>query len=65
MGVVSISDDDEPEWWIYATTWMLLSKDRSFLETPVIRDAADLPEIPAKPIQLWTDDFTNILSVLE
>ncbi|HEY1109010.1 MAG TPA: fused MFS/spermidine synthase, partial [Opitutaceae bacterium] len=26
LEVVSISDDDEPQWWVYATTWMILTK---------------------------------------
>lgn len=65
MGVVSISDDNEPEWWIYATTWMLLSKNRAFLDQPVISEAAEEPLIDAKAMPLWTDDFTNLYSILK
>jgi hypothetical protein len=65
MGVVSISDDDEPEWWIYATTWMLVSKNRAFLDTPAIRDAADEPDPLNRQAPLWTDDFTNLYSILK
>ena len=65
MGVVSISDDNEPEWWIYATTWMLLSKNRAFLDQPVISEAAEEPLSDAKAMPLWTDDFTNLYSILK
>jgi spermidine synthase len=65
MDVVSISDDNEPEWWIYATTWMILSKDKKFMSTPAIMDAADAPEPQTKTTQLWTDDFTNLYSILK
>jgi hypothetical protein len=65
MAVASISDDDEPEWWIYATTWMLLSKDRSFIEQPVISDVADEAEPLTESMPLWTDDFTNLYSIIK
>ncbi|MDB6166897.1 MAG: integral rane protein-like protein, partial [Lacunisphaera sp.] len=66
MGVVSISDDDEPEWWIYATTWLLVSKNKAFLDQPAIRDRADGPDSRAGALApLWTDDFTNLYSILK
>ncbi len=65
MGVVSISDDKEPEWWIYATTWMLVSKNQAFLNQSVIREAAEPPLALSKPMPLWTDDFTNLYSILK
>jgi len=65
MGVVSISDDDQPNWWIYATTWMLVTKNKEFLAQPAIRDAAENPETRKRPAPLWTDDFTNLYSILK
>lgn len=65
LGVVSISEDTEPAWWVYSTTWMLLTKNKAFLEHSTIKDVADEPEKPGKPVPLWTDDFTNLYSILK
>jgi len=65
LAVVTISDDDEPEWWIYATTWMVLSKDRTFIDQPHFQDAADAPNPLVRPIPMWTDDFTNLYSIMK
>ena len=65
LGVVTISEDVEPSWWVYSTTWMLLSKNKAFLEQAKIKEAADEPEKGGKPAPLWTDDFTNLYSILK
>jgi hypothetical protein len=44
---------------------MLLSKNTAFLEQAKIKEAADEPEKGGKPAPLWTDDFTNLYSILK
>ncbi|MDP3069531.1 MAG: fused MFS/spermidine synthase [Opitutaceae bacterium] len=66
LGVVSIADDNAPDWWVYATTWMLLSADRDFLAKEKIRDAAEAPEEkPKRDFPLWTDDFASLYSIMK
>ncbi|MBL9190503.1 MAG: fused MFS/spermidine synthase [Opitutaceae bacterium] len=66
LGVVSIADDNAPDWWVYATTWMLLSADRDFLAKDKIRDAAEAPEENARrDFPLWTDDFASLYSIMK
>ena len=65
LACVTISDDDESEWWVYATTWMLLAKDPARLQRPYIRAATDAPEAAdAAPPPLWTDDYTSLFKIL-
>jgi hypothetical protein len=65
LASVTISDDDESEWWIYGTTWMLVARNPARLQTALIRDAADVPEAAdAAPPPLWTDDYTSLFKIL-
>jgi spermidine synthase len=65
LEVVSISDDNEPEWWIYATTWMLVTKNKTFLENEKIRTAAEPAETGNQARPLWTDDFASLYSIMK
>ena len=65
MHVVTISDDHEPDWWVYATTWMLVTKNKAFLENDKIRDVADTPEPDVKNAPMWTDDFASLYSIMK
>jgi hypothetical protein len=48
----------------YDSVWMLLTRERDFLDLPVIAArAAQRPPIPAR-VPVWTDDFSNLLQVL-
>jgi hypothetical protein len=64
MHVATISDDNQPDWWIYATTWVLVTKDKAFLENERIRDIADTPE-PDTRTPMWTDDFASLYSIMK
>ncbi len=64
MSVLGISDDDEPNWWIYATTWMLLSRNKDFLALDAVRNAADTAESSGSS-PLWTDDFASLYSIMK
>lgn len=65
LQVATISDDDEPQWWIYATTWMILTKNKAILEHEEIRDVADAPEPSNRNVPLWTDDFASLYSIMK
>lgn len=65
LEVVSISDDDEPQWWVYATTWMILTKNKAILEHESIREKAEGPEPGKREAPLWTDDFASLYSIMK
>lgn len=58
-------DPKEEEWWLYRTTWMLLSRDAAKLEVPAIRDVADALSDESAELVLWTDDHASLLPVLK
>jgi spermidine synthase len=65
LHVVTISDDNEPEWWVYATTWMLVTRDKEFLNSDRIRDVAEQPESDKSKSPLWTDDYASLYSIMK
>jgi hypothetical protein len=48
----------------YASKWLLLTHDRAFLRSPVLPQAAAIPDRPIDA-RLWTDDDTNLFEVLD
>ncbi len=65
LEVVYIADDADGEWWNYRTSWMLLSRNREFLELPEIGDVASAPDNPGRTSRLWTDDYASLFDVLK
>jgi len=60
-----IDYDETPQgWWLYSSTWVLLTKDVTFLEAPEICAAA-LPVNKEVKLRLWTDDFTSLFQILK
>jgi hypothetical protein len=49
----------------YDSIWMLLSRDRDFLNLPIIASVSKpRPAIPAG-LPVWTDDFSNLVQILK
>ena len=44
--------------------WVLLARDKEFLEMPAIRSATSVPDSKAPPPRLWTDDYSDVFSIL-
>jgi len=59
------SDEEEGGWWFYAASWMVLSKNREFMNRDPLRLAASPPEPPRHDIPLWTDDYTSMFKILK
>ncbi|MBM3851954.1 MAG: hypothetical protein FJ399_02225 [Verrucomicrobia bacterium] len=59
------SDEEEGGWWFYAASWMVLSKNREFMNRDALRLAASPPEPPRHDIPLWTDDYTSMFKILK
>ncbi len=62
LTAVSVYDDNEPAFWLYRTTWILVTKNEDFLDRPAITEASGWETPPMKP--LWTDDYASIFQVL-
>jgi SAM-dependent methyltransferase len=59
--------DDEAgrEWWVYSSTWALLTRNEAISNFHAIRQAADAAPTNAVAIPLWTDDFASVFQVVK
>ncbi len=57
-------EDDEEDWWIYGSTWALMSRDRDFYNRPEIYSVAVPFRTNAPVVPLWTDDFASLYQIL-
>ncbi|MBI3068053.1 MAG: hypothetical protein HYY79_04000 [Betaproteobacteria bacterium] len=52
------------DYWLSSTDQILVTRNRAFLDHPLIGDAAE-PLTPRPDFPVWTDDFHNLLRVLK
>ena len=52
------------QWWIYSSTWILLSRDPRILSGPSIRSASKTDHDSNATERLWTDDFSSLFQIL-
>lgn len=64
MAIIDYDEDDD-QWWLYASTWILLTRDENVFEQPAIRAAARNWKPSARKVPLWTDDFTSLFQILK
>ncbi|MEO7413734.1 MAG: fused MFS/spermidine synthase [Opitutaceae bacterium] len=65
LATATISDDSKEEWWIYRTTWILVTKNKELLANPDISSVTEAP-LPENPdISLWTDDHASVVQILK
>ena len=57
-------ENEEGAWWLYGSTFMILSKNQEFMANPRLTTAASPPAEP-NSIPLWTDDYTSMFRVLK
>ncbi|MFZ5496852.1 MAG: spermidine synthase [Verrucomicrobiota bacterium] len=63
---VTISDTvEKKDWWLYNTTWMLLTTDASRLQVDDIRQAAEEPPDETARYVDWTDDHASLFEILK
>lgn len=58
------SDENDEQWWLYASTWVLLSPNEGLLKSPTIAAAATAPNPKPPQVPLWTDDFASLYQIL-
>jgi spermidine synthase len=57
-------EEAEDEWWLYGSTWVLLSRSEQVMSLPAIRDAASMVSTNSTKVPLWTDDFASLFQIL-
>jgi spermidine synthase len=62
--VIDYEEIDE-QWWLYSSTWVLLTHDERFINLPEISTAANPSRALPKTAPLWTDDFTSLFQILK
>ena len=62
---LSISDGEgEKDWWIYSSTWVLLSKNKELMtRIASLSETAD-KDPSKKKVPLWTDDYASLLPIM-
>ena len=60
-----IADDYEESWWIYRTTWILLTKNKALLNRDAISLATEDPAKQTREPVLWTDDHASLYQILK
>lgn len=62
LASIDFEENDE-EWWFYASTWVLLSRNERIMNSPAIRSAAGTISTNSVSIPLWTDDFASLFQI--
>jgi hypothetical protein len=57
-------DENDEEWWLYGSTWILLSHSEQILKRPEIRNVASVVHTNSIKVPLWTDDFASLFQIL-
>ena len=63
LAVIDWEENDE-EWWLYGSTWILLSRNEQLLNRPEIRNVASSVSTNSIKVPLWTDDFASLFQIL-
>lgn len=57
-------EENEEEWWLYSSSWILLTRDSNILDLPQIRSSMSAVKTNSA-LPLWTDDFTSLFQILK
>jgi spermidine synthase len=63
LALIDYEETDE-EWWLYSSTWVLLSHNEGIINSPAIRNAASTVQTNTVKVPLWTDDFASLFQIL-
>jgi hypothetical protein len=63
LASIDFEENDE-EWWLYGSTWILLSRSEEILNRPAIRNASGTVKTNSVRVPLWTDDFASLFQIL-
>jgi hypothetical protein len=57
--------ENEGDWWLYSSTWVLLTHNPQTINSPAIHAAAYTVKTNNLAVPLWTDDFTSLFQILK
>jgi len=60
---ITVADDGETESYYISSTWMVLSRDPSIFNSPILQDVSVRPMRIDPGFRAWTDDFSNIVQI--
>jgi spermidine synthase len=58
-------DETEDDWWLYASTWVLLTRSDTIANSEPVRMACSPVSTNAVKLPMWTDDFASLFQVLK
>jgi SAM-dependent methyltransferase len=58
-------DEMPDQWWLYPSTWMLLTRDPNLLTSPELAVFSSLPSTNSPAVPLWTDDYASLFRILK
>jgi hypothetical protein len=68
IDAVLIESWEDLEWGFYGSWWMIMTRNRAWLENSEVREAIyEVPEDDTREfdhIRLWTDDYSNVFELL-
>jgi SAM-dependent methyltransferase len=62
--VIIVDDPPADEWWLYRTTWVLLSRDPALFAEDAISHAMEAREEQPRTVD-WTDDHASLFGILK
>ena len=57
-------EENEEEWWLYSSSWILLTRERAIFDLPQIRSSMTSVKTNSA-LPLWTDDFSSLFQILK
>ena len=57
-------EESDDTWWLYSSTWVLLSHNEQIINAPAIRTAAHIVKTNETKVPLWTEDFASLFQIL-
>jgi hypothetical protein len=58
-------ENEDGGWWLYGSTWMIVSKNDTFMDRAALKQAASPVETKPNTIPLWTDDYASMFKILQ
>lgn len=68
LGLQAVTITDNPakgDWWLYRSTWVLVSRTAEAFSAQDIAAVAQVPPVIDPRVRLWTDDYASLLPVLK
>ena len=65
QAVTLIDNPPSKKWWVFRTTWILVTRNQALLDSPDIQEAAGKYEASPRSVPLWTDDHTSLYQILK